>query len=242
MNMIMIIENDLKQKNSFDFYYSKHEQAINKYARELSSEIEKPDDFEDYKQEGAKALFELYKKQLELINFEPEIYKYKDSLIKAKKKGLIIDFNIGVRNPYKNTPDFLTLATKWVKTVLKNDIRDHRKRSKSYDKKTILNKDIDQKPNNTIRPNNIRYRTFKALNLYDLNIFRIREDDIIQSVDIQNILETIKNQKTKKIFIYWSNFYNGYEISKVVGISPQAVYKKIDQIKKQLILYYYKMI
>lgn len=238
--MIMIIENDLKQKNSFDLYYSKHKQAINKYARELSSEIEKPDDFEDYKQEGAISLFNLCKERLELINFEPEIYKYKDILIKAKKKRLIIDFNIGVRNPYKNTPDFLLLATKWVKSVLKNDIRDHRKRSKSYDKKTILNKDIDQKPDNTIRPNNIRYRTFKALNLYDLNIFRIREDDIIQSVDIQKILETIKNQKTKKSFIYWGNFYSGSEISKELGISKQAVYKKIDQIKKILNLYYYE--
>jgi len=112
--------------NNFEFYLKKYEQAINKYARDLSNEIGKLNELEDYKQVGAEALFELYKKRLELVNFESEIYQYKDILIKAKKKGLIIDFNIGVRNPYKYMSDFLTLATKWVRSVLKNDIRDHR--------------------------------------------------------------------------------------------------------------------
>ncbi|MGB3346668.1 MAG: hypothetical protein WBA71_05415 [Candidatus Humimicrobiia bacterium] len=235
----MIIKNDLKQKTNFDFYYRKYEQAINKYARELSSEIGKPGDFEDYKQEGKIVLFNLYQKRLELINFEPEIYKYKDILIIAKKKGLIIDFNISDRKPYKNSKDFLIEATAFTKRNIRNFIKDFRKRSYSYDKKTILINDIDYIPSTNLKPN-IRFKVYKALNLYNLNIFKILEDDIIQSIDIQNILETIKNQKTKKSFIYWGNFYNGSEISKMLGISKQAVYKKIDQIKKILNLYYYE--
>jgi len=224
--------------NNFEFYLKKYEQAINKYARDLSNEIGKSDELEDYKQVGAKALFELYKKRLELINFEPEIYKYKDSLIKAKKKGLIVDFKIGVRNPYKNTPDFLTLATKWVRSVLKNDMRDHRRQSLSYDQKTILSNYIDHTPNTNLKPNNIRYRAFKSINLYNFNIFRISQENIINRVDILNILKEIKNPNLKKIFIYWSNFFNAYEIAELIGISNQAVYKNIDQIKKILNLYF----
>ncbi|MBA7670132.1 hypothetical protein ES703_78275 [subsurface metagenome] len=224
--------------NNFEFYLKKYEQAINKYARDLSNEIGKFDELEDYKQVGAEALFELYKKREELINFEPEIYQYKDILIKAKKKGLIIDFNIGVRNPYKYMSDFLTLATKWVRSVLKNDMRDHRRQSLSYDQKTILSNYIDHTPNTNLKPNNIRYRTFKALNLYNFNILRITKENIINRVDILNILKEIKNPNLKKIFIFWCNFYNAYEIAKMIGISNQAVYKNIDQIKKILNLYF----
>lgn len=230
--MKMINENDLKQKMNFDFYYKKYELAINRYARELSSKIGKPNEFKDYKQEGKIALFNLYQERLELVNFEPEIYKYKDILKEAKKKGLIIDFNVGVRNPFKNTPDFLLLATKWVKKVLKNDIRDHRRRSCSYDEKTILSNDIDH----------TSFRAYKSINLYNFNISKISEEDIIHRIDILNILKGIKNSNAKKSFIYKCEGYNGYEISKILGISPQAVYKNINQIKKILNLYYYEMI
>jgi len=224
--------------NNFEFYLKKYEQAINKYARDLSNEIGKSDELKDYCQVGAKALFELYKKREELINFEPEIYQYKDILIKAKKKGLIIDFNIGVRNPYKYMSDFLTLATKWVRSVLKNDMRDHRRQSLSYDQKTILSNYIDHTPNINLKPNSIRYRAFKSINLYNFNIFKITKENIINRVDILNILKEIKNPNLKKIFIYWSNFYNAYEIAELIGISNQAIYKNIDQIKKILNLYF----
>lgn len=237
----MIIEEELKQKNSFEFYLKRYDPFLNKCSKQLAYEIGKPDELEDYKQVGSKTLFELYVKRVELVNFEPEIYKYKDILKDLKKRGLIIDFNVGVRNPYKDSKDFLLLATKWVRSVLRNDIRDQRKRSYSYDKKTILSNDIDKKPNNTLEPNNIRIKTFKALNLYKFNVLKISEEDIIQRIDIQNILEKeIKNPNLKKIFIYWSNFYNAYEISRMLGISNQAVYKGINKVKRRLNLYYYE--
>lgn len=227
-------------KKSFEFYLKRYDPFLNKCSKQLAYKIGKPDELDDYYQVGAKTLFELYKKRVELVKFEPEIYKYKDILVKAKKKGLIIDFNVGVRNPYRDSKDFLLFATKWVRSVIKNDIKDYRKQSRSDDKRTILSNDIDRIPNNTLESNNIRYRTFKALNLYDFNILKTSEEDIIQRVDILKIKKEIKNPNLKKIFIYWNNFYNAYQISKKLGISNQAVYKGINKSKRILNLYYYE--
>lgn len=198
----MIIKDDLKKNTDFEKFYNKYESVISTYAMQLSNEIGRPDEFDDYKQAGAIALFDLFK--------NPENFQI--SSIAFKKK------------------------------VLKNSIRYYRRRSYNYDKKIILRNDIDQKPNIALEPNNIRFKVYKALNLYNFNILKISEDDIIHSIDIINILKRIKNYNVKISFVYWSNYYSGSEISKMLGISKQAVYKIIKKIRKILSLYYYEVI